>query len=215
MSKKRAKLCQTKRKTTLTQITTGYNEGRKRWCRRAVLNRPHTELWSRWATAAQDHTQWQSCELRSLRKLRLQFTGLSKTEQEKIGRALISPATHGCWGQNLMYTTLNHDFILPCISDSGCWWCNSVWGKFLWYTLRPLVPSEHHLNTTGNLNTVDEHVHPFRTMYLDAYGWTCDAHLVNKDRNVWGMFGCWIFLVLMVKVAPVHYQLGVPNRMSD
>lgn len=50
------------------------------------------------------------------------------------------------------------------------WWCNSVWGKFLWYTLRPLVPSEHPLNTTGNLNIVDEHVHPFRTMYLDAYG---------------------------------------------
>ncbi len=38
-----------------------------------------------------------------------------------------------------------------------------VWGIFSWHTLGPLVPIEHHLNTTVYLNIVADHVHPFMT----------------------------------------------------
>lgn len=42
-----------------------------------------------------------------------------------------------------------------------------VWGIFSWYTLDPLVPTEHHLNTTYLINVAD-HVHPFMTTFLIA-----------------------------------------------
>uniref|UniRef100_A0A9J7X6Q2 Tc3 transposase DNA binding domain-containing protein n=1 Tax=Cyprinus carpio carpio TaxID=630221 RepID=A0A9J7X6Q2_CYPCA len=38
-----------------------------------------------------------------------------------------------------------------------------VWGIFSWHTLGPLVPIEHHLNTTAYLSIVADHVHPFMT----------------------------------------------------
>ncbi len=38
-----------------------------------------------------------------------------------------------------------------------------VWGIFSWYTLGPLVPIEHRLNTTAYLSIVADHVHPFMT----------------------------------------------------
>ncbi len=38
-----------------------------------------------------------------------------------------------------------------------------VWGIFSWHTLCPLVPIEHHLNTTAYLSIVADHVHPFMT----------------------------------------------------
>ncbi len=37
-----------------------------------------------------------------------------------------------------------------------------VWGIFSWHTW-PLVPIEHHLNTTAYLSIVADHVHPFMT----------------------------------------------------
>ncbi len=38
-----------------------------------------------------------------------------------------------------------------------------VWGIFSWHTFGPLVPIEHHLNTTAYLSIVADHVHPFMT----------------------------------------------------
>ncbi len=38
-----------------------------------------------------------------------------------------------------------------------------VWGIFSWYTLGPLVPIEHRLNTTVYLNIVADYAHPFMT----------------------------------------------------
>ncbi len=37
------------------------------------------------------------------------------------------------------------------------------WGIFSWYTLGPLVPIEHRLNTTAYLSIVADQVHPFMT----------------------------------------------------
>ncbi len=38
-----------------------------------------------------------------------------------------------------------------------------VWGIFSWHTLGPLLPIEHHLNTTAYLSIVADYVHPFMT----------------------------------------------------
>ncbi len=38
-----------------------------------------------------------------------------------------------------------------------------VWGIFSWHTLGPLVPIEHHLNTTAYLSIVADHLYPFMT----------------------------------------------------
>ena len=38
--------------------------------------------------------------------------------------------------------------------------CVIVWEIYSWHTLGPLIPTEHHLNTTAYLNIVTEHVHP-------------------------------------------------------
>ena len=41
------------------------------------------------------------------------------------------------------------------------------WGMFFWYTLGPLVPIEHDLNTAAYLSIVADHVHHFMTTYDD------------------------------------------------
>ncbi len=47
-----------------------------------------------------------------------------------------------------------------------------VWGIFSWHTLGPLVPIEHHLNTTAYLSIVADHVHPFMsTVYPSSDGY--------------------------------------------
>ncbi len=47
-----------------------------------------------------------------------------------------------------------------------------VWGIFSWYTLDPLVPIEHCLNTTAYLSIVADHVHPFMTtVYTSSDGY--------------------------------------------
>ena len=38
-----------------------------------------------------------------------------------------------------------------------------VWGIFSCHTLGPLVPVEHHVNTTAYLSIVTDHLHPFMT----------------------------------------------------
>ncbi len=48
------------KKATITQITTHYNQDRI-----PSLNAQHIEPWSRWATAAEDHTGCRSCQLRT------------------------------------------------------------------------------------------------------------------------------------------------------
>ncbi len=56
-----ARLVRDDRKETVTQITTRYNQG----LQSTSLNAQHVEPWSRWATAAEDHTGCRSCQLRT------------------------------------------------------------------------------------------------------------------------------------------------------
>ncbi len=51
-----------------------------------------------------------------------------------------------------------------------------VWGIISWHILGPLVPIEHHLNTTAYLSIVADHVHPFMTtVYLPIFWWIFPA----------------------------------------
>ncbi len=49
------------RKATVTQITNHYNQGMQN----TSLNAQQVEPWSRWSTAAEDHTGCHSCQLRT------------------------------------------------------------------------------------------------------------------------------------------------------
>ncbi len=49
------------RKVPVTKINTRYNQGMQN----TTLNAQHVEPWSRWATAAEDHTGCRSCQLRT------------------------------------------------------------------------------------------------------------------------------------------------------
>ncbi len=62
-----------------------------------------------------------------------------------------------------------------------------VWGVFSWHTLGPLVPIEHHLNTTVYLSIVADHVHPFITtvyhllMYFQQDNASCHKAQIISD----------------------------------
>ncbi len=62
-----------------------------------------------------------------------------------------------------------------------------VWGVFSWHTLGPLVPIEHHLNTTVYLSIVAEHVHLFMTtvyhllMYFQQDNAPCHKDQIISD----------------------------------
>ncbi len=63
-----------------------------------------------------------------------------------------------------------------------------VWGIFSCHTLSPLVPIEHHLNTTAYLSIVADHVHSFMTtVYPSSDGYfqqdnaPCHKALIISD----------------------------------
>ncbi len=60
-----------------------------------------------------------------------------------------------------------------------------VWGIFSWHTLGPLVPIEHHLNTTVYLSIVADHVHPFMTTVYTSSDVTSSRimHHVTKLKS--------------------------------
>ncbi len=60
-----------------------------------------------------------------------------------------------------------------------------VWGIFSCHTLGPLVPIEHHLNTTAYLSIVADHVHPFMTTVYQSSDATSSRimHHVTKLKS--------------------------------
>ncbi len=60
-----------------------------------------------------------------------------------------------------------------------------VWGIFSWQTLGPLVPIEHHLNTTAYRSIVANHVHPFMTtVYTSSDGYFQDNSPFYKAQII-------------------------------
>ncbi len=95
--------------------------------------------WSRWATAAEDHTGCHSCQLRTgnggYNSHRLTNIG-----QQKIGKTLpgLMSLDFCCdiqmVGSEFGVKTWKHGSILPCLNGSGWWWwwwCNGAGDIFL------------------------------------------------------------------------------------
>ncbi len=173
------------RKTTVTQITTRYNHGMQN----TSLNTQHIESWSRWTTAAEDHTGCLSCQLR---------TGngdynshkFTKIGQQKIGKTLPGlMSLDFCCDIQMVVSVFGiknwkHGSILPCLNGSSWCWCNGVGDIFLAH----LVPIEHCLNATAYLSIVADHVHPFMTtvypssdVYFQQYNAPCHKAQIISD----------------------------------
>ncbi len=153
------------RKTTVTQITTRYNQDMQN----TISER----------TTRQTQKQMGYSSRRSLRvllrsdknrKQRLQFTQVHQNWtiedwknvawsdesrfllQHSDGRLRIWQKEHESMDPSCLVSTVQ-------AGGGGV----MVWGIFYWDTLGPLVPIEHRFNTTAYLSIVADHVHPFMT----------------------------------------------------
>ncbi len=151
------RLVRDNRKATVTQITTRY-----KICRIPSLNAQHVEAWSRWATAAEDHTGCRSCQLRTGNG------GYNSHRFTKIGKTLpglmsldfccdIQDGRVRIWRKE--HESMDPSCLVSTVQAGGG---VMVWGIFSWHTLGLLVPIELRLISTAYLSIVD-HVHPFRT----------------------------------------------------
>ncbi len=145
------------RKATVTQITTRYNQGMQN----TSLNAQHIEPWSRWATAAEDHTGCRSCQLRTGNG------GYNPHRLTKIGKTLpVLMSLDLCCNVQMVGWEFGVKNMKAWIHPVLSQWFRLVvvvWGIFSWHTLGPFVPIEHCLNTTAYLSIVADHVHPFMT----------------------------------------------------
>ncbi len=125
-------------------------------CRIPSLNAQHIEPWSRWATAAEDHTGCRSCQRHSDGRVRIWH----KERESMDPSCLVSMVKAG----------------------GGC---VMVWRIFSLYTLGPLFPIEYCLNATSYLSIVADHVHPFMaTMYTSSDGYfSTIMHHVTKLKS--------------------------------
>ncbi len=159
------------RKATVTQITTRYNQGMQN----TSLN-AHTSIepWSRWATAAEDHTGCRSCQLRtgnggynSHRNWTIEnWKNVAWSEEfwfllrHSDGRVRIWRKVHESMDPSCLVSTVQ-------AGGGGV----MVWGIFSWHTL-PIVPIKHCLSATSYLSIVADHVHPFMTtVYPSSEGY--------------------------------------------
>ncbi len=151
------------RKATVTQITTRYNQGMQKTIQ-------HIEPWSRWTTAAEDHTGCSSCQIRT-GNWRMQFAQAHQNwtiEDWKIvawsdeSRFLlwISDGRVRIWRKE--HESMDPSCLVSMVQVGGGGGV-MVWGIFSWHTLGPLVPIEHHLKCTAYPSIVADHVHPFMT----------------------------------------------------
>ncbi len=145
------------RKATVTQKTTRYNQGMQN----TSLNTQHLKPWSRWSTAAEDHTGCRSCQLRtgnggynSHRLTKIVSRNREESRfllQHSDGRVRIWRKEHESMDPSCLVSTDQ--------AGGGV----VVWGIFSWHNLGPLEQIEHCLNATAYLSIVADHVHPFMT----------------------------------------------------
>ncbi len=152
------------RKTTLTQITTRYNQGMQNTISEHTTHRTLKQMGS---SSRRPH--WVPLLSAKNRTRRIQFT-------QDHQNGTIEDCKNVAWSEESRFL-LRH-------SDKVRIWCKEhesmdpsclvstvqaggggviVWGIFSWHTLGPLVPIEHCLNATAYLSIVADHVHPFMT----------------------------------------------------
>ncbi len=156
-----ARLVGDDRKTTVTQITTRYNQGLQNTISEHTTHRTLKQMDS---SSRRPHRVPLLSDKNSTR--RIQFT-------QDHQNWTIEDWKHVAWSDEsrflLRHSDVGSEFgiknmkawiILPCLNGSGWWWwCNGV-GDIL---LAHLVPIEHRLNATAYLSMVADHVHLFMT----------------------------------------------------
>ncbi len=141
------------RKTTVTQITTRYNQG--------IQN------------TISEHTTRRTLKQMGYSSRRPHRVPLLSDKNKK--RRIQLPQTHQNWTiedwKNVAWSDESDDIQMVRVRiwrkehesmDPSCL-VVMVWGIFSWHTLGPLVPIEYRLNTTVYLSIVAVHVHPFMT----------------------------------------------------
>ncbi len=153
------------RKTTVTQITTRYNQGMQntiserttRWTLKQMgysSRGPHqvpllsAKNSKRRIQFTQDHQNWTIEDWKNI----AWSDGSRFMLRHSDGRVKIWHKEHESMDPSCLVSTVQ-------VGGGGV----MVWGIFFWHTLGPLVPIEHHLNTTAWLSIVVDHVHPFMT----------------------------------------------------
>ncbi len=175
------------RKTTVTQITTRYNQDLQNTISEHTTRRTLKQMGS---SSRRPHRVLLLSDKNSTR--RIQFT---QTQQNRT----IEDCKNVAWSDEswflLQHSDVGSEFgvknmkawiILPCLNGSGWWWCNGV-GDIFWHTLGPLVPIKHRLNATVYLSIVADHVHPFMTtvyhllMYFQQDNAPCHKAQIISD----------------------------------
>ncbi len=137
-------------------------------CRIPSLNAQHIEPWSKWATAAEDHTGYRSCQLR---------TGNGGHHSHRLTKIGQEDWKNVAWSDESMFLLRHSDGrvriwhkdhesmdpsnLVSTVQAGGGGVI--VFRTFSWHTLGPLVLIEHRLNATDYLSIVADHVHPFMT----------------------------------------------------
>ncbi len=151
------------RKITVTKITTRYNQGMQNTISEHTTRRTLKQMGY---SSRRPHR----VPLLSVknRKRRLQFTQAHQNWTIEDWKNVAWSDEYFCCDIQMVRSEFGiknmKAWIRPALSQwfSCWWWCNGV-GIFSWHTLGPLVPIEHHLNTTVYLSIVADHVHLFMT----------------------------------------------------
>ncbi len=153
------------RKTTVTQITTRYNQDQQNTISEHTTRRTLKQMGS---SSRRPHRVPLLSDKNSTR--RIQFT-------QDHQNWTIEDWKNVVWSDESLFLLRHSDGSVriwrkehesmdpscPCLNGSGWWWwCNGV-GIFSWHTLGLLVPIEHRLNATAYLSIVADHVHLFMT----------------------------------------------------
>ncbi len=121
------RLVRDNRKTTVTQISTHYNQGIQNTISEHTTRRTLKQM--RYSSR---RPHWVPLLSAKKRKRRLQFTQAHHDwtieDWKNFFRFLL---WHSDGSQNLAYRTWKHGFILPCLNGSGWWWCNGAGDMFL------------------------------------------------------------------------------------
>ncbi len=148
------------RKTTVTQITTRYNQDLQNTISKHTTRRTLKQMCS---SSRRPHRVPLRSDKNSTRRIQFTQTHQNWTIEDWKNVAWSDESRfllqHSDVGSEFGVKNMKAWIILPCLNGSGCWWCNGVGDIFLAH----FAPIEHRLNTTVYLSIVADHVHPFMT----------------------------------------------------
>ncbi len=156
-----SRLVRDDRKTTVTQITTRYNQGMQNTISERTTLRTLKQM--SYSSRRPHRVPLLSAKNRTRR---LQFTqdhqNWTIEDWKNIAWSDGSDGRVRIWRKE--HESMDASCLVSAVQAGGGG--VMVWGIFSWHTFGPLVPMEHRLNTTVYLSIVADHVHPFmNTVY--------------------------------------------------